>query len=93
VKYVWVASNSPCGLVQVDRENRTLIAKHVPAQCSTAIGLSVDLEKNVWLVDQGGWAWKFAPDNVPAMQKVLVAGSHYVYSDMTGGQLQSILPQ
>ncbi len=91
--FVWVASNSPCGLVQVDREARTLIAKHVPAQCSTAIGLSIDLEKYVWLVDQGGFAWKFAPDNVKAMQKILVGGSHYVYSDMTGGQLQSILPQ
>ena len=91
--FVWVASNGPCGLVQVDRESRTLIAKHVPAQCNTAIGLSIDLEKYVWLVDQGGYAWKFAPNNVPAMQKILVTGSHYVYSDMTGGQLQSILPQ
>ena len=92
-KFVWVASNGPCGLVQVDRLARTLVAKHVPAQCNTAIGLSIDLEKNVWLVDQGGYAWKFKPDNVPAMQKIIVAGSHYVYSDMTGGQLQSILPQ
>jgi hypothetical protein len=91
--YVWVASNGPCGLVQVDRENRTLIAKHVPAQCSTAIGLSIDLEKYVWLVDQGGFAWKFKGNNVPAMQKILITGSHYVYSDMTGGQLLSVLPQ
>ncbi len=92
-KYVWVASNSPCGLVQIDRENRTLIAKHVLPQCSTAIGLSIDLEKNVWLVDQGGWAWKFDPENVPGLVKVDVAGSHYVYSDMTGGQLLSVVPQ
>ncbi len=91
--FVWVASNGPCGLVQVDRLNRTLVAKHVPATCSTAIGLSIDLEKHVWLVDQGGYAWKFKPDDVKGMLKVTVAGSHYVYSDMTGGQLQSILPQ
>ena len=50
-------------------------------------------QKFVWLVDQGGFAWKFAPDNVPGMMKVDVLGSHYVYSDMTGGQLLSILPQ
>ncbi len=91
--FVWVASNNPCGLVQVDRENRTLVAKHVLPQCGTAIGLSTDVEKNVWLVDQSGWAWKFAPDDVKGLKKVDVLGSHYVYSDMTGGQLRSILPQ
>jgi len=92
-KYVWVASNGPCGLVQIDRETRTLIKFHNTNPCSTAIGLSIDVEKNVWLVDQGGFAWKFDPDNVPGMKKVDVAGSHYVYSDMTGGQLLSVVPQ
>ncbi len=92
-KYVWVASNGPCGLVQVDRESRTLIKFHNTNPCSTAIGLSIDLEKNVWLVDQGGFAWKFDPENVLGMKKVDVAGSHYVYSDMTGGQLLSVVPQ
>jgi len=91
--FVWAAHNSPCQLIQVDRKARTLIAKHVTNPCSTAIGLSIDVEKKVWLVDQGGFAWKFAPDNVPGMMKVDVLGSHYVYSDMTGGQLLSILPQ
>ena len=92
-KYVWVASNGPCGIVQIDREARTLIAKHNTNPCSTAIGVSIDVEKNVWVVDQGGFAWKFNPENVPGMMKVDVTGSHYVYSDMTGGQLLSILPQ
>jgi len=91
--FVWAANNNPCGLVQVDRKARKLIAKHQTNPCSTAIGLSIDVEKNVWLVNQGGFAFKFAPDNVPGMVKVDVLGSHYVYSDMTGGQLLSILPQ
>ena len=91
--FVWAAHNGPCQLIQVDRKARTLVMKHVTNPCSTAIGLSIDVEKKVWLVDQGGFAWKFAPDNVPAMMKVDVLGSHYVYSDMTGGQLLSILPQ
>jgi hypothetical protein len=90
--YVWVASNSPCRLVQIDRATKTLVANHNTNPCSTAIGLSVDAEKFVWLVDQEGWAWKIDPDNVPGMQQVQIAGSHYVYSDMTGGQLLSILP-
>ena len=92
-KYVWVASNGPCGIVQIDRKTRTLIKLHNTAPCNTAIGVSIDTEKKVWLVDQGGFAWKFDPENVPGMMKVDVAGSHYVYSDMTGGQLQSVLPQ
>ena len=92
-KYTWVANNSPCQLAQVDRATNTLVANHNTNPCSIAIGISVDIEKYVWLVDQGGWAWKIDPMNVPAMQQVIVPGSHYVYSDMTGGQLQSILPQ
>jgi len=92
-KYVWAAANSPCGLLQIDRASKTLVQFHTPNPCNTAIGLSIDAEKFVWLVDQGGWAWKFDPDNVPAMMKVDITGSHYVYSDMTGGQLLSITPQ
>jgi len=91
--YVWAASNGPCGIYQVDRLTKTLIKFHVPQPCSTAIGVSIDLEKFVWLVDQEGWAWKIDPENVPAMQQVMVPGSHYVYSDMTGGQVLSVLPQ
>ncbi len=44
-------------------------------------GLGIDLEKDVWL------------DDVKGMLKVIVAGSHDAYSDTTGGQPQSILPQ
>ncbi|MCY0991760.1 lyase [Nannocystis sp. ILAH1] len=91
--YVWVASNGPCGLVQIDRQTRTLVAKHTPPQCSTAIGISIDIEKYLWLVDQSGWAWKIDQDAVAWDQKVMVAGGHYVYSDMTGGQLLSVVPQ
>jgi len=91
--FTWVASNGPCGLVQIDRKNKTLVTQHVPNPCSTAIGLSVDIEKFVWLVGQEGWAWKIDANNVMGMKQVSVPGSHYVYSDMTGGQLLSILPQ
>ncbi|MCA9662871.1 MAG: lyase, partial [Myxococcales bacterium] len=88
--HVWVASNSPCGLVEIDGETRTLVANHTLAQCSTPIGVSVDVDGYVWLVDQAGWAWKIDTANVPAMQQIPVSGNHYVYSDMTGGQLKSV---
>jgi hypothetical protein len=90
--FTWVANNQPCALAQVDRTTNTLVAQHNTNPCSTAIGLSVDIEDYVWLVDMGGWAWKIDPDNVAGMQQVIVPGSHYVYSDMTGGQLKSVIP-
>lgn len=88
-----MASNSPCGLVQIDRKTRALIAKHTPPECVTALGVSIDIEDYVWLVDLSGWAWKIDPTDVQWDQKVTVAGQHYVYLDMTGGQVKSILPQ
>jgi hypothetical protein len=91
--YVWAAANGPCGLLQIDRKTNTMVKFHVTNPCSTAIGVSIDAEKFVWLIDQEGWGWKIDPMNVDAMQMIPIAGSHYVYSDMTGGQLQSILPQ
>ncbi len=91
---VWVASNGPCGLVQIDHKTNQLIKFHTLNPCSIPVGVSVDLEGFVWLVDEAGWAWKIDPLNVPAMKKVDIIGDHYTYSDMTGGQLKSvILPQ
>ena len=91
--FVWAAANGPCGLAQIDRKTNTLVQFHNTNPCSTAIGVSIDSEKFVWLIDQEGWGWKIDPLNVAGMQMIPIAGSHYVYSDMTGGQLQSILPQ
>jgi len=91
---VWVASNGPCGVAQIDYKTNTLIKFHTLNPCSTPVGVSVDLEGYVWVVDEAGWAWKIDPMNVPAMKKVDIIGDHYTYSDMTGGQLKSvILPQ
>jgi len=93
---VWVASNGPCGLVQIDHETNTLIKFHTPPQCGTPVGVSVDIEGFIWLVDQSGWAWKIDPENPDSQnwQKLTITGNHYTYSDMTGGQGKSVtLPQ
>jgi hypothetical protein len=91
--HVWVASNSPCRVVQIDAKTRTLIGYHNLPQCSTVIGPSVDVENNVWMVDQSTRVWKIVDKNVPGAQLVNVAGSHYVYSDMTGGQVRGVIAQ
>ena len=76
---------------QIDRKTNTLIQIHNTNPCSTAIGVSIDAEKFVWLVDQEGWAWKIDPLNVPAMKKVDIIGDHYTYSDMTGAGLNLVV--
>ncbi|EDM74387.1 putative streptogramin lyase [Plesiocystis pacifica SIR-1] len=91
---IWVASNSPCGLVQIDRDSRTLIAFHgdeyFDHHCAKPVGVSVDVEGFVWLVDQEGWAWKIDPETL-AKEHLLIPGNHYTYSDMTGGGLSAVV--
>jgi hypothetical protein len=91
---VWVTDNGTCGVWQIDHKTNTVIKFHTLDPCGTPVGVSTDLEGFVWIVDENGWAWKIDPKNVPAMQKIDIVGDHYTYSDMTGGQLKSvILPQ
>jgi len=91
---VWVASNGACGVMQIDHKTNTMIKFHALNPCSTPVGVSVDLEGYVWVVDEYIGAWKIDPANPGGMKKVDIAGDHYTYSDMTGGQLKSvILPQ
>ncbi len=61
--------------------------------CQTPVGVSIDAEGFVWVVDQGGWAYKVDPDTYAA-QMVGGLNGPYTYSDMTGAGLkQQILPQ
>lgn len=91
---VWVASNGPCGLMQIDAATKTVIKFHNAAdfqnQCSTPVGVSIDVEGYVWMVDQQGWAWKMHPDTYDK-ELVMIVGDHYTYSDMTGGGLNAVV--
>jgi hypothetical protein len=91
---VWVASNGACGVAQIDHKTNTLVKFHTLNPCNTPVGVSVDLEGYVWVVDEYVGAWKIDPANPDGMKKVDILSDHYTYSDMTGGQLKSvILPQ
>lgn len=89
---VWVASNTGgthgCGMMQVDGLNLTAVQFHTFDQCNQPVGISIDVDGDVWLVDFAGWAYEIDP---VSYQKTLIpiANQHYTYSDMTGGGLKN----
>jgi streptogramin lyase len=92
--FIWTAMNFECAVMQIDADSATVVQVHQLNPCSTPVGISVDLEGFVWVVDEWEGAWKIDPLNPNAKQFVPIANQHYTYSDMTGGQIKSaILPQ
>ena len=88
---MWVASNGNCGVMQINHVTNTVIQFHNLAQCLTPVGVSTDLEGFVWLVDENLGAWKIDPLAPNNKTLVNITGDHYTYSDMTGGQLKSVI--
>ena len=92
--HIWTAANFNCGVMQIDADTATVIQFHQLNPCTTPVGISVDTEGFVWVVDEWEGAWKIDPINTNNKQFLPIANEHYTYSDMTGGQLKSvILPQ
>ncbi|EDM76776.1 hypothetical protein PPSIR1_18782 [Plesiocystis pacifica SIR-1] len=91
---VWVAMNEPCGLVQIDRDDEEVVnvltAEDFDGLCSIPVGVSVDADDFVWMVDQLGWAWRIDPESLD-MDYLEIPGNHYTYSDMTGGGLNAVV--
>ncbi|MCB9569617.1 MAG: lyase [Myxococcales bacterium] len=91
---IWAASNGQCGVYQIDADSATVIKFHTLNPCSTPVGISVDDEGFVFVVDEWQGAWKIDPINTDNKQFLPISSEHYTYSDMTGGQLKgAILPQ
>jgi hypothetical protein len=88
---VWVAENGQCGVLQIDHVTNQVVQFHSFPQCSTPVGVSVDLEGFVWVVHESLGAYKIDPLNPANKQLVNIVGDHYTYSDMTGGQLKSVI--
>ncbi len=93
---VWVANNggtNPCGMMQVSGDSLTVVQFHTFPQCGTPVGMSIDVDGDVWLVDYNGWAYEIDPETY-AKTLVTIPNVHYTYSDMTGGGLQNaIIPK
>ena len=64
----------------------------VPVPVSqTPVGVSIDVEGFVWVVDQGGWAYKVDPETYQVVLQVTGLNQPYTYSDMTGAGLNLVV--
>ncbi|MEZ4451981.1 MAG: lyase [Nannocystaceae bacterium] len=93
---VWTATNPGgtfgCGLLQASTESLSVITHHTFDQCGTPLGISVDAEAKVWMVDYNGWAYQVDP-NTYEKKIVPINNTHYTYSDMTGFGLKgAVMP-
>jgi hypothetical protein len=81
-----------CGLGIVDVKTRTVINPLATlAGCVTPVGVSIDVEGYVWIVDQGAsQAFKFDPTSMSTVLTVSGLVSPYTYSDMTGAGLDLV---
>lgn len=90
---VWVAGNNPCRLILVDGKTDALVNDAIPlANCKVPVGISIDVDGFVWLVDQGAnLAYKIDPVTYQIGMQVPVPSAPYTYSDMTGNGLQLVV--
>ncbi len=88
--YIWAAANSPCGLVKIDVQSKSQIGTLIDLPgCVTPVGVSIDVEGYVWVVDTGngttpGRAYKVDPGTHGIALTVDNLERPYTYSDMTG---------
>jgi streptogramin lyase len=87
----WIAANEPCGLVMVDTKSKSVVYDDINLpDCIEPVGVSVDIEGNIWLPDFGAnAAFKFNPNTFSALRTEGLHGP-YTYSDMTGAGLRLV---
>jgi len=95
---VWLAvdDNGPsngCGLGLVDGATGDILAESIELPgCATPVGVSIDVEGFVWVVDQTlAAAFKVDPDTFAIELVVDGLEDPYTYSDMTGAGLNLVV--
>jgi streptogramin lyase len=85
----WAASNGIYPLVEVDTVTKTVANSSISLPGAiTTVGVSIDSEGKVWVVDQGAsLAFKVDPDTYQTLLTVSGLVQPYTYSDMTGAGL------
>jgi hypothetical protein len=82
-----------CGLGLVDVVTRQVLAPAIMLPgCFTPVGVSIDVEGYVWVVDQAAnQAFKVDPDTYQVQLTVAGLVQPYTYSDMTGAGLNLVV--
>lgn len=82
-----------CGLGVVDVNTKQLVAPAIAlAGCVAPVGVSIDVEGYVWVVDQGAnAAFKVDPETYQVLLTVGGLVAPYTYSDMTGAGLNLVV--
>lgn len=89
---LWVAGNLDCRLSLYDSASETLINDDITLEnCNTPVGISIDFNGFVWVVDQGGFAYKVNPETLTVELRVEGLNQPYTYSDMTGSGLNLVI--
>lgn len=85
----WIATNEPCGLALFDTKLRNWVNGLIPLPgCQSPVGISIDSESFVWVVDQNAQvAYKVDPNDYSSETVGGLIGP-YTYSDMTGAGLK-----
>jgi hypothetical protein len=88
----WMAANNSCALVQYDTVNEVVVESNIALPgCQTPVGVSIDVDGFVWVVDQGSSrAYKVNPVTYDAPFLTGLV-SPYTYSDMTGHGLSLVI--
>ena len=88
---MWIAEDSPCGVHKVDANTGNHITLFQIPGCSVPVGVSIDVEGFVWVVDQGSnSAFKIEPAGPSLALSVGGLVGPYTYSDMTGAGLSLV---
>jgi hypothetical protein len=82
-----------CGLAVVDVSTKAVLAPAITLPgCLQPVGVSIDVEGFVWVVDQGAnQAFKVDPDSYQVQLGVSGLQAPYTYSDMTGAGLNLVV--
>jgi streptogramin lyase len=82
-----------CGLGLIDTSTNQVIESNIPLPgCQTPVGISIDVEGYVWVVDQGAnTAFKVDPESYQVQLDVGGLSQPYTYSDMTGAGLKLVV--
>jgi hypothetical protein len=95
--HIWIAVEEDafeeCGLAIIDYESMSVLAAHKNLDgCSEPVGVSVDADGWVWVVDQGAQL-AFRVDPETWVEEKLIGGLvlPYTYSDMTGAGLNLVI--